>query len=331
MSLKMVFCRNLQRSIFSILLLLLFYSESSYAQCAGADAAITICNVSDPANKTINLFSLLGPGAQPGGTWNNPSQTLAFNPLTSILNAWNIRLSGTYTFVYTVNDPLCADNTSTVTVTIGPFAGVPTAGVACDDDSSFNLFHCFDGTNNPSPQFGGVWTDDSNTGALSGNFLNATLTQLGTFNFTYTIPAVGPCIASQQTVSVTVYPAPKPGIPSHMNYCENDDFSGLTNVNLFDHLTGQDAGGTWSDSGGTSEISGFNDSTINIQNIFNTQGAGEYSFTKRKCFCFGTLKISHLFAQPNYTRFRLLYLTLKKEIQSLSVLHATQTTYTSHG
>jgi len=274
----MVFVQNSIFRAVSIFILFIFSSNSVAAQCAGADTTLVICNISDPANKTIDLFALLGPTATPGGAWNNPTLTLGFNPATGILNAWNIRLSGTYTFTYTVNNPGCADNNATVTVIIGGYAGVPSPGAACDDDSSVNLFQFFDGTAFPSPQFGGIWTDNNNTGAVSGNFLNATLTGLGTFTFTYTIPGINSCPIAQETIFVTVYPAPDAGTATPLVYCENDDFSGLTNVNLLDYLSGEDINGDWSETSGTSEISNTTDSFINIQNIFNTNGPGEYLF-----------------------------------------------------
>ncbi|OYX79523.1 MAG: hypothetical protein B7Y83_19455 [Flavobacteriales bacterium 32-34-25] len=43
---------------FSVFFLFLL-SSNSYSQCAGVSAEETICNIQDPANSNINLFSLL--------------------------------------------------------------------------------------------------------------------------------------------------------------------------------------------------------------------------------------------------------------------------------
>ncbi|MGK4566080.1 hypothetical protein [Flavobacterium sp. 3HN19-14] len=120
--------------------------------------------------------------------------------------------------------------------------------------------------------------DNNNTGALNGNNLNATQSGLGTFSFTYSLPQVGTCPAMQSTVFVTVYRAPVPGTSQGLVFCENDDFSAYTNVNLFGQLSGEDSNGLWSESG-TSEFSGISDSTIDIQHLFDTHGAGTYNFT----------------------------------------------------
>ncbi len=46
-----------------------FLPTSTYAQCAGDDASLTVCDYENAANSAINLYSLLGPSATPGGTW----------------------------------------------------------------------------------------------------------------------------------------------------------------------------------------------------------------------------------------------------------------------
>lgn len=256
---------------------LLLSSNLANAQCAGEDASITICNIPDPANQNINLFNLLGGTPTPGGSWTDLQESRALNLSTGVLNVWGINESDTYVFIYTVNDASCTDNVATVTVTVGGYAGIsnPNAS-ACDDNSSVNLFQFLG--NFPNPQLNGHWNDDSNSGALRGNFLDATVSGLGTFSFTYTMPAIGSCQPISATVDVTVHPAPEPGEPSDLILCDSDDMSIYTNVNLLDYLFGQDPGGKWSESG-TSELSSPQDTFINVQNIYNTFGPGEYGFT----------------------------------------------------
>lgn len=257
--------------------LFLFSFNFANAQCAGEDASITICNIPDTANQTINLFSLLGGSPVAGGTWTDIQQSGGLNTSTGILNILGVNESDIYVFIYTVNDASCADNVATVTVTVGGYAGIdnPNAS-ACDDNSSVNLFQFLG--NSPNPQLNGYWTDDSGSGALNGNILDATASGLGEFSFTYTMPAIGSCGEVSATVDITVHPAPEPGETSDLILCDSDDMSIYTNLNLLDYIFGQDSGGKWSESG-TSELSGPFDTFINVQNIFNTFGPGEYGFT----------------------------------------------------
>ncbi|OJX50938.1 MAG: hypothetical protein BGO88_07000 [Flavobacterium sp. 38-13] len=272
-------CLPLKAGFFQLLLFTFFLLSCNLtkAQCAGEDASITICNIPDPTNQNINLFNLLGGTPTPGGTWTDLQQSGGLNISTGILNVWGINESDTYVFVYTVNDASCADNVATVTVTIGGYAGIsnPNAS-ACDDNNSVNLFQFLG--NFPNPQQNGYWRDDSGSGALRGNFLDATVSGLGTFSFTYTMPAIGSCPSVSATVDVTVHPAPEPGVTSDLILCDSDDMSIYTNLNLLDYIFGQDPGGKWSE-GGTSELSSPEDTFINVQNIYNTFGPGEYGFT----------------------------------------------------
>ena len=235
--------------------------------------------IANPANQTINLFDILGGTPSPGGTWNDPLQTGALNASTGILNVWNIHLSGVYTFNYTVNGVAgCTDNTSTITLTLGGYSGIPSPNAsACSDDESVNLFQFFVGTP-PNPHLNGSWHDDDNSGALNGNIFNATASGLGVFHFTHTMGAIGSCPAMSSTITLTVFRVPFPGIPARLILCNNTDFTLLTNFNLFDLLAGPDPNGQWSENG-TAELSGPFDSFIDIQHLYNTLGLGTYNFT----------------------------------------------------
>lgn len=270
-----LFRANFLHTIF--LLFLILFSGNSNAQCAGEDASITICDIPNVANQNVNLFSLLGGSPTPGGVWTDLQQSGGLNLNTGILNVQNVNESDTYVFVYTVNNSSCVDNVATVTVTVGGYSGVNNPnGSACDDNAAVNLFQ-FIG-NFPNPQINGIWSDDSNTGSLTGNLLNATTSGLGTFQFTYTMPAIGTCPAHSTIINVTVHPAPDSGSPQNLILCDSEDLSQYSNLNLLNYLTGQDAGGEWSENG-TSELSSPQDTFINVQNIYNTFGPGEYTFT----------------------------------------------------
>lgn len=265
---------NFAHTIFFLFLLL--FPNFSNAQCAGDDGQITICDIPNPSNQSVNLFALLGGNPTPGGTWTDLQQSGGLNVNTGMLNIQNINESDIYVFVYTVNNSSCVDNVATVTVTVGGYSGInnPNAS-ACDDNASVNLFQ-FIG-NFPNPHINGIWSDDSNTGSLNGNLLNATTTGLGTFQFTYTMPAIGTCVVHSTVINVTVHPAPDAGTPQNLILCDSEDLSQYSNLNLLNYLTGQDAGGEWSESG-TTELSSPQDTFINVQNIYDTFGPGEYSF-----------------------------------------------------
>jgi len=279
MSSKVTFKQKNSWHTFFILIAITLFSIDTNAQCAGEDAVLTVCNIPDPANQTINLFSLLNGTPTAGGVWNDPLQTGGLDAATGILNAWNIHISGEYVFTYTVNNvDGCTDNSATITVTIGGYSGITSPnGSACSDDSSVNLFQFFVG-DPPSPHLNGIWADNNNTGALSQNIFDATAVEIGTYSFTYTMPAIGTCPQVSSTAIITVHRAPEPGEGQDLLLCETDDMSVYTNLDLFSLLTDEDSNGKWTE-GSTAELSSPFDSFINVENIFNTQGPGRYTFT----------------------------------------------------
>lgn len=258
-----------------LLLSFLFCSTISHAQCAGTDAEITICDLTDPANQNINLFNLLGGSPTPGGSWIDIQQSGGLDTSTGILNATQINESDIYEFIYVVNDAGCAIDRATVTVTIGAYAGVgnPDAS-ACSDNNAVNLFQFLG--NDPNPQINGTWSRGGSN--LASNLFDAFAAGPGVYTFVYTVDAIGTCPQSTATVILTVQRSPEPGATGNLVLCETDDMSIYTNVNLLDYITGQDPGGRWSETA-TSELSGPFDTFINVQNIFNTLGPGTYGFT----------------------------------------------------
>ncbi|NQY28735.1 MAG: gliding motility-associated C-terminal domain-containing protein [Flavobacteriaceae bacterium] len=272
-------------TLFAIIFITLFFPSISFSQCAGANASITICDkevydqgLANPIG-TVDLFVLLGGAPVAGGTWNDDDSSGGLNTTTGLLTTWAINQGGVFNYTYTANPP-CAISTATITVTLGGFPGTDNPfAVACDTDTSINLFS-FLGFG-PSATFGGTWSDDDGTGALSGQFLDASsLPATLPFDFTYTIPAVGVCPPRSATVTITAFPSPDAGTPTDLTLCETDDFTPYTAFDLLTQLFGQDPGGNWADLNLplTGEISGPLDSVINIQNINTTFGPGTYSF-----------------------------------------------------
>jgi gliding motility-associated-like protein len=272
MALTLPFPSKLRFLDFIIVLGLFFFTSNASAQCDSTNNSIVVCNVSDVSSKTVNLFCALL-SYTPGGVWNDDSFTGGLNPGTGSLDVQAIGLSGVFSYTYAV----VGSSPSTVFVTVGGYSGVSNLGVpVCSDNENFNLFLGFKG-DFLSPQSNGIWHDDDGTGAINGNYLNASVAGLGPHHFTYTMPAIGSCPSTSSTVLVTVKRAPEPGVPTDLKVC-SDNIISYRNVNLFDLLTGEDPNGLWKEST-TSELASGVDSTVDVQHIYNMLGAGVYNFT----------------------------------------------------
>jgi gliding motility-associated-like protein len=81
---------------------------------------------------------------------------------------------------------------------------------------AFDLFAQLGGT----PDSGGTWTDDDNSGALAGSTFDPGTAGNGTYSFTYQVDGTGPCTGQSVTAVVTVEvvttsTAPIPDQPSY--------------------------------------------------------------------------------------------------------------------
>ena len=255
-------------------------SSKSYGQCAGEDASITSCD--KESNQYIDLFAALGGSPVAGGVWFDNDNSGGLNTATGELNTWLINRGGTFSYTYTVEGETgCSDNQSTVTLTLAGYAGSDNFNaVACEDETNINLFQ-FVGSN-PNPTLFGTWAITSGpSDALNGPRFNAQQAGPGSYTFTYTVDAQGSCPSTMSTVVMQVVEAPESGTVDpavNTSFCETDDLSGQTNFDLRDVLIGEDTNGVWTETT-TNEISGFNDSVIDIQNIRNNFGPGIYNFT----------------------------------------------------
>ena len=263
----------------------LFNSNKTQAQCAGTDSSITICDTTIPANQTINLFSLLGGIPTPGGTWSVTPFAGGLNPITGVVNVLQIRESDVFTYTYTVTGVSgCADNTADVMVTIGGYAGVPKGGSKCADLTTLNLFELFNYEfPNLPPHTNGTWFNVTTGMPITGSTINPSsynITVQTDYVLSYTMPAIGSCPASTVNMVLTLFPPVEPGTTVPLELCSTENLSLYSNIDLFTLLTGEDAGGVWTDTSApiTGEISG-SDTTINVQNIYNNFGAGTYTFT----------------------------------------------------
>src|SRR6478736_3482448 len=133
---------------FLLLAVLFLYPRNINAQCAGDDnVMLTICDIPNPASKTINLFAQLGGTPTAGGVWRDDNRSGGLDRITGILNAQQIKKSGIYKYTYTVVGAAgCTDNTASVTVTIGGYIGIPGPNSSiCNTETSYNLFQVFNG------------------------------------------------------------------------------------------------------------------------------------------------------------------------------------------
>jgi gliding motility-associated-like protein len=251
-----------------------------YSQCAGSDAALSVCDFANPANKTIDLFALLGP-ATAGGTWSDEDNSGGLDAVTGILNAHVITSSGIYRYTYTVAGIAgCTDNSSVVTVTIGGYTGTPTFAAVCTSSGTFNLFQAFNTTTSLSPHSNGQWHNDTTNQNIPGSVISI-LKLSGQYQFTYTMTAMGSCPAPPPaTIYVNVNKAPESGVPQNIKIC-SDDVSNYTNYDLNNTVLGADPGGVWADVNlrSTGELTFVGDHNIDIEKIYNRFGQGDFFFT----------------------------------------------------
>lgn len=191
---------------------------------AGNDVVRNFCSNQDP----VDLFALLGPNAQPGGSW-SPA-------LTSGTDIFNPAVDSAQTYTYTVRGTFpCADDQATVTITItpGPDAGLPGNANFCVNSVPADLFLSLNGT----PQVGGTWSPALASGT---GIFNPAVDAPGIY--TYTFEGNQPCDDDTATVTVTINPIPDAG----QNGVAPQLCSNFPSVDLFTFLNGTpQSGGVW--------------------------------------------------------------------------------------
>ncbi|MBK9175413.1 MAG: gliding motility-associated C-terminal domain-containing protein [Flavobacteriales bacterium] len=218
------------------------YGITSLPPCVNSSATVTV-NVSAQPNAGVStntsacsnsapasIFTDLGPSAQPGGSWTDPIG----NPFSGVFNP---AINGPGGYTYTIaGTPPCPTASATVTMSIVQASdpGTNSTLSLCTSNPLTNLFNALGG----APQAGGTWTSPSGT-AISGT-INPATTASG--NYTYTLPASGPCPAASASVAVTVTPQPSAGTPGATNLCSNS----AAPFNLITALAGSPSpGGNW--------------------------------------------------------------------------------------
>ncbi len=204
---------------------------------AGVSTSLTVC-VNSPSQF---LFQLLGPTAQPGGTWLGlnglplASGTDEFVPGTDLAQPYIYTISG--------NQP-CDNDTATVTVNVNP---VPDAGESattniCSNSDPVNLLIRLGG----NPQDGGVWTPALASGT---NFFDPAVDIAQAYTYTVGAPF---CDPDSSVLTVVVVQGPDAGISGSVTVCVNGPA-----IHLFDSLGGSpQPGGTWLGANGLPLASG---------------------------------------------------------------------------
>lgn len=165
---------------------------------AGYSSNADVCN----DNSAVNLFDLIVGNPDAGGEWADVNATGALN--AGIFDATAVS-EGTYQFTYTVISESPCESQEEITLTINvdevPTAGLAINGSVCQNTSPiFNLNDALDG----NQDIYGYWTDDENTGVLSGSMINSTTLALGDYEFSYHAFGSGACIDDVETVTITV-------------------------------------------------------------------------------------------------------------------------------
>ncbi len=187
---------------------------------AGTDASTTVCTIGNP----VDLFALLGNGADAGGTWSAGIGT--YDPVTDSPG----------TFTYTVpGGTTCTDAQASITVTetLAMNAGADSSITLCGNDALVDLSTLLNGADAE-----GDWSNGSGQYDPASDDPAAIM---------YIVAGSGPCPADTAFITVLEQAPPNAGISANLALCSNG-----SPVNLITALGGiPDQGGQWSQSNGT--------------------------------------------------------------------------------
>ncbi|WP_162288578.1 GEVED domain-containing protein [Tenacibaculum jejuense] len=212
-----------------------------------SSGAISICSTESVSELDV-LNNLTGEDA--GGSWTNSLGVPVLFPITT---------AGDYTYTVT-GSGACSSETDTATVTISitdaPEAGVSGGAISiCSTESVSEL----DLLNNLTGEdAGGSWTTSLGAPVVFP------ITVAG--DYTYTVTGSGACISESDTATVTISitDAPEAGVSGGViSICSTESVSEL---DLLNNLTGEDAGGSWTNS-------------LGIPVVFPITAAGNYTYT----------------------------------------------------
>ena len=154
------------------------------------------CNSS---GSSIDL-DIENPGADAGGVWQDSDATGEL--VGSIFNTSGL-VSGTYDFYYVVpGNTFCGVDSALVQVEVFDTldAGADSIANVCSVLDSLNLFDFI----SLSTGHGGVWLDDSTSGALTDSLLNVSLlNSSNTYTFSYVLVSGSPCPNDTAVITIT--------------------------------------------------------------------------------------------------------------------------------
>jgi gliding motility-associated-like protein len=208
---------------------------------AGTNGSVTVCSSEGP----VDLFTLLGGGPAPGGTWTRPdgqAHSGTYVPGTQV--------GGNYTYTVAGTAP-CANATAVVQVVrvIAPNAGTDGTITVCSTNAPFALVSVLGG----SPNSGGSWLGPGNTPV--GDTYTPGTSASG--EYVYIVPGTSPCVNDSAFVTVNENPAPNAGVNASLTVCSSDD-----PFPLIDALGGTpDPAGTWTRPNGTPHSGTFDPGT----------------------------------------------------------------------
>lgn len=222
---------------------------------AGDDTPLSICSNDAP----IDLFSLLGPNAQTGGTW-----TILPSPVV-VSGIYNPAVDSPGSYMYRVpGQAPCAADQAIITVTepLAPYAGDDRTIDICSSFASFNMIGELGGL----PQQGGAWYVEGGEGHVPT--FDPASEEGGVFS--YVILGTAPCVNDTARLTINRNLAPFAGTSATIAACATQ-----TVVDLCAALgSGAGEGGTWSDINVTGALNGctFDPSAV---------GNGTYAFEYR--------------------------------------------------
>ncbi len=228
---------------------------------AGVAINKIFCENDLAANSPFDLFDALdGSQDNNSGIWTDSDGATVTNPIDIL----GFTISGSpYTYTYTIDNGTCLD-TEDITITVEP---APESGTANPDEEicvaditsgqTFDLFDLLEGEDQS-----GVWSDDSSSGALSGNLVTIDGLSPGTYDFTFDVNAIGTCDDVLVTVSIIINDTPTPAALASQSFCDSATIAELsatgTNILWYDEATGGTALAT-------------TDALIDGENYFATQ------------------------------------------------------------
>ncbi len=239
---------------------------------AGMDSSISYCKGS---NTTVDLIFQLGPNADTGGIWMDDNNAGIDLSDPSSIDLENIA-DGTYDFSYIINGgTTCNPATAIISIDITsmPNFGQDNSITICEGDTDSNDFY---NLLNAAPNLSGNWIDNMQSGLDLNDPSSVDISMLedGIYTFDYEILGTTDCPGGQSTLTIDIEVQGNAGTPSmDLEICQED----LNTINLFDLLTNEDQGGTWTESSTTpSTNSSFDATTASFNPAM--QSPNTYSF-----------------------------------------------------